>query len=168
MLCSACQEIFKKREFVEDKIQHEVGKYEHSTHTRSIREAAIVNGCQICAMLCFHFDVEIPGRQPTEKLNLRYSISPVDRDPGKDEDDVTDDSHLSIRFIYENHSRNNTFIRFLVEAEKGLRTFHYPVTEHWLTSTQISLHSFAKIRLCCLNKRPLEKLHQAGRKPWLG
>ncbi|KAE9376306.1 HET-domain-containing protein [Stipitochalara longipes BDJ] len=55
MLCSSCQDIFKKPEFFAYVTTETQGKYLHSKYTKSIRDAAH-SSCRIYTMLCLHFD----------------------------------------------------------------------------------------------------------------
>jgi hypothetical protein len=87
MICTACQEIFKKPEFLHG-TQPDLDKYKHTADTQSVREAALINGCQICAMLCFRFDEGSPEKRSLTKLDLEYQI------------DVSDEDERGITFFY--------------------------------------------------------------------
>jgi len=64
MLCCTCQEIFRASELTQTKIANAPAfkhtKYKHTEYTRDIRESALHTGCQICAILCMHFNREDP------------------------------------------------------------------------------------------------------------
>ncbi len=106
MLCTACQEIVKKPELLNG--QSDMEKYKHTADTKSVREAALINGCQICAMLCFHFDEGSPEKRPLTKLDLEYQI------------DLTDEDERSITFFYRNCLGENAFRTLYIEDERGL------------------------------------------------
>jgi len=65
MLCQACQGIFDKSEWAG---YGSTIVYPHSTYTKDIRDGQ-QNGCQICNMLCLHFEAV---NEPAEKLDLTY------------------------------------------------------------------------------------------------
>ena len=118
MLCSTCQEIFRASEFIQAKITYAVGKYKHTEYTQDIRESALYTGCQICAILCLHFDREDPQKQPIERLNLRYAIRVDDWDTTENKHELTAASKLYISFIYQDQSSYN-FIRLYIDGDEG-------------------------------------------------
>lgn len=80
MLWTACQDIFKKPDFLNGTQSHRISIYKRTTDTQSVREAALINGCQICAVLCFHFDEDPPEKRPITKLDLEYEIELSNKD----------------------------------------------------------------------------------------
>jgi hypothetical protein len=72
MFCASCQEIFRKQEFW-DVVHYkkvDCGGYNHSKYLESIREGSR-KSCQICTMLCLHFDTQLENQ--LYGLNLGYT-----------------------------------------------------------------------------------------------
>lgn len=107
MLCTACQDIFKKPDFLNG-TQADRKHYKHTIDTQSVREAALINGCQICAVLCFHFDEGSPETRPLTKLDLEYEL------------DVSDKDDRSITFFYRNGLGEDAFKTLHIVDESGL------------------------------------------------
>ena len=67
-------------------------------------------------MLCLHFDLE-PEHLPLEELNLRYWIESSDYSRGEE---ITNDSKLILRFIYENELNDSRRFKELdIVEEEG-------------------------------------------------
>jgi hypothetical protein len=116
MLCPACHDIFKKPDFL-DGTQSDSIFYKHTTDTQSVREAALINGCQICAVLCFHFDEDPPEERPITELDLEYKIKFTDKYDGR------------INFFYRNCSRSFTVRSLGIRDEKGCVLSQHFITE---------------------------------------
>jgi hypothetical protein len=106
MLCSACQDIFKKPGFLYG-TQSDNKLHKHTTNTQSVREAALINGCQICAVLCFHFDEDSPEKRPRTELDLKYRIELFDK-------------NNKIAFFYRNCLDKLTVQNLRIIDENGL------------------------------------------------
>jgi hypothetical protein len=109
MLCSSCQEIFKKARFIDPGVTETLGKNLHSTHTKTVRDAAR-GGCRICTMLFLHFDLGLES-QPSGDLDLIYwTGAPLPEHNHKFDN--------TLIFRYKNQSRNG-WVRVLELREEN-------------------------------------------------
>jgi hypothetical protein len=143
MICASCENIFSKDELIERKRSHETGKYKHSQYTRNIRDTAL-KGCQICSMICDHFDADSANR-PLEHLNLSYSFE-GELSGEKRASKIDPAEQMRILFSYNIPSREIAGIRaldhdkemvilYLTEGEGPLRhavCFHLPPNTDWM------------------------------------
>jgi hypothetical protein len=129
MLCSDCQDIFNQSIFLDHKV-YTGREYKHKTYTRDIREAALINGCQICALLCVHFDREDPENRPLFRLDLSYLIRVVGEAPSKDKQEVTEKSRFYVTFMYTNQAKRGRFMSQNIDDEKGVS--QSPIVKHSL------------------------------------
>jgi hypothetical protein len=76
MLCFSCQKIFEQAPFGGAKAPDFAERLKHSRYTKTVLDWER-NGCQICSMLCLHFNADLYN-EPLPEMDLEYPIGNPD------------------------------------------------------------------------------------------